>query len=133
MRLMVSTRRLKLTAKKSVGGQTSLSSLIRNARTPDLDINGLLRTFAAAIPGAGRVYDLKSKVPREISSMLKAMSALKPRTGIRGETGYLPAALSISPRNDEFRSGLLHLKVAYLQAAGQSTVHDSFARKFLME
>jgi hypothetical protein len=65
---MVSTRRLKLTAKKRVGGQTSLSSLIRNARTPDLDINGLLCTFAAATPGAGRVYDLTSKVPREISS-----------------------------------------------------------------
>src|SRR6516162_3333580 len=74
---MVSTRRLKPTAKNTVGGRTSLNSLIRNARTPDLDINGLLRTFAADIPAAARAYDLTSKVPREISSMLKAVLALK--------------------------------------------------------
>src|SRR6516162_11912 len=69
---MVSTRRLKLTPKKSVGGQTSLSSLIRNAATPDLDINGLLLTFATDIAGATRAYDLTSKVPREILSPLSA-------------------------------------------------------------
>jgi hypothetical protein len=38
-----------------------------------LDINGLLRTFAAEIPGAARAYDLTSKDPREILSMLKAI------------------------------------------------------------
>src|SRR6516162_2850883 len=66
MRLMVSTSRLKPVAKNSVGGQTSLNSLIRNARTPDLDINGLLRTFAPDIPDAARPYDFTSKVPRKI-------------------------------------------------------------------
>jgi hypothetical protein len=40
-----------------------------------LDISGLLRTFAADIPGAARAYDRTSKVPREISSMLKAVLA----------------------------------------------------------
>src|SRR5215469_12767160 len=95
MRLMVSTRRLKPAAKNTVGGKISLNSLIRNARTPGLDINGLLRTFAADIPGAARAYDRTSKVPREISSMLKAVLA---QATLDTAESHLPCATNQRPR-----------------------------------
>jgi len=43
--------RLKPTAKKTVGGTTSRSSLIRNAERPDLDINRFVRAFTADTRG----------------------------------------------------------------------------------
>src|SRR5208282_4836996 len=44
MRSVVRTMRLKLTAKNTVGGRISRSSLITNARRRDLSMNGFLRT-----------------------------------------------------------------------------------------
>src|SRR5271157_1979068 len=61
MRSVVRTMRLKLTAKNTIGGRISRSSLIKNARRRDLGINGFLSTRGRMSGGATRTYQPNPK------------------------------------------------------------------------
>src|SRR5262245_59943828 len=100
---MVSTIRLNPTAKNVVGGKTSFSSLIRNARTPDLDIDGLLRTFCGALSQAqlelATSHQNQEKFPGDAARISADARTDRDPTSSRGPPAPAPHLVSFAPQS----------------------------------
>src|SRR5580700_2906986 len=74
MRSVVRMMRLKLTAKNKIGGQTSWSSLITNARRRGLGMNGFLRTRGRMSPAQ---LELNRPNPKSLETFSMDSSSAK--------------------------------------------------------
>src|SRR5271165_5623424 len=104
MRLVVRSTRLKPTAKNTVGGTTSWSSLIRNARRRDLGMEGFLR-ISNGMSRATRAYQsLPVFKIDEVQTVADKAAALQGQSPVMG--------MSFSERNKNLFAG--HLRRDFL-------------------